>query len=74
MFTNRNKVYRHLRHHGSITPVEALIVHKIQRLAPRIQELRDQGVPIRTVYRRDEAGTRYARYELVPAPELGVLA
>ena len=62
---NRDKIRKHLRHTGSISPLEALFVHRIQRLAPRIQELREQGLDIATVQRVDQAGTQYTRYELV---------
>lgn len=61
---NRDKIRNHLRHTGSITPLEAFIVHRIQRLAPRIQELRDEGLPITTVTAIDQAGAAYTRYEL----------
>ena len=46
--TARETVLSHLRRHGHITPVEALVVHKIGRLAPRICELRKRGYIIRT--------------------------
>lgn len=64
--TNRQKVLRHLVQRGHITPAEALIVHKIQRLAPRIQELRNQGYRIATRRLVDQAGTPYFRYEFIP--------
>lgn len=60
--TNRQKVLQHLIRHCTITPVEALIVHKVQRLAPRIHELRKAGYVIDTVEKRDDEGTRYFQY------------
>jgi len=60
---NTQKVRDHLALHGTITPAEALIVHKIQRLAPRINELRQMGHRIDTVRTKDAAGDTYFRYE-----------
>jgi hypothetical protein len=63
--TNTDIVLEHLLEHHTLTPVEALIVHKIQRLAPRIHELRNMGFDIKTVQAEDAQGTRYFRYEMV---------
>lgn len=63
--TARNKVSLYLEKHGSITPIEALTVLGVHRLAPRIMELRRSGFPIKTEYRRDMNGRPYARYRLV---------
>lgn len=60
----RETVLDHLRRKGHIAPFEAMVVHKIARLAPRICELRQMGYRIRTVERTDTAGDRYFRYEL----------
>ena len=71
---NCDKIRKHLDHTGSISPIEALIVHGIVRLAPRIQELRDAGVPISTEFPVDQAGHTYTRYTLnVDAFESSVL-
>ena len=61
---NSQKVLRHLKESGKISPLEALIVHRIVRLAPRIMELRDLGHEILTCTKSDEAGTSYTSYEL----------
>lgn len=62
--THRDLVLAHLQRRGHITPVEALSVYKITRLAARIEELRMAGYSINTDIRRDDAGARYARYTL----------
>lgn len=64
--TNRDKIRDHLATVGHITPVEALVVHGVQRLAPRIQELRDHGYNIATEIAKDATGRRYARYTMQP--------
>ena len=61
---NAEKVLNHLNESGKISPIEALIVHRIVRLAPRIQELRDLGHSIVTYTKLDEAGTKYTSYEM----------
>lgn len=64
--TNRDKVEAHLRSTGHISPAEARIVHGIERLAPRIMELRDDGMAIDTTDAVDEAGNGYTRYVFHP--------
>lgn len=58
------KVLKHLRDRGSISPVEAMAVYGISRLAPAIHDLRSAGYPITTKLSRDSTGKRYARYYL----------
>lgn len=58
------KVLVHLEKHKSITPLEALGVYGIFRLAARIWELRQIGKQITTIYMKDENGKPYARYVL----------
>lgn len=62
--TQRDRVLAHLRRRKSISQVEATAVHKITRLAARIEELRNAGFIIETVMKRDDAGAQYARYYL----------
>lgn len=62
--TNNSKVLRHLRTQGSISALEAMIVHRIQRLAHTIHELRADGWCIDTLSVKDSAGHPYTRYEL----------
>jgi hypothetical protein len=57
-------VLRHLDSHGSLSPAEAQVVHRIPKVAKQIWELRQAGASIRTFIRHDAAGTRYARYSL----------
>lgn len=65
--SNNRKILRHLLDTGSISPFEALMVHRIVRLAPRIHELRHKGVAIKTTTVTDQAGTPYTRYVLRPS-------
>lgn len=44
--TQRDKILRHLKDHGSITSIEAITEYGILRLASRINDLRTQGVAI----------------------------
>lgn len=56
-------VLAHLKEKGNISPMEALIVYKIPRLAARVFELRQEGWKIQSIRSRDLAGARYVRYE-----------
>lgn len=58
------RILLHLEKHKSITPLEALGVYGIFRLAARIWELRGIGKKITTVYMKDDNGKPYARYVL----------
>lgn len=62
---NTQKVFNHIYKTGkSITPLEALGVYGIYRLAPRIHELRKLGIDVKTTYKTDNYGKRYASYSL----------
>ena len=58
-------IIEHFRSGRSLSQMEALGVYKIQRLASRIDELRQMGWPIVTKMKIDPAGSRYARYSCV---------
>jgi biotin operon repressor len=63
--TQNSILLKHFRKTGSISQREALIDYSIQCLAKRIQELRDGGYDIVTVYKKHPiTNQRYARYEL----------
>ena len=62
---NTEKVRDYLHDRGRISPAEARIVFGIERLAPRINELRHEyGERINTVRATDQDGKTYTRYEL----------
>lgn len=61
------KVLRHLERHRSITPLEALGVYGIFRLAARVYELRREGFNVVTTIMRDENEKPYAKYVLARA-------
>lgn len=65
--TQRTTVIAHLKKFGSISALEARHVYKIERLASRIDELRQSGYAISTTRKRDASGTTYAEYRLVVA-------
>lgn len=75
--TQAEVVLRHLKKHGHITPMKALNIYGIQRLAARIKDIRstrwikDDADRVLTVVRQDEAGRRFTEYQLHGHP--GVL-
>lgn len=66
--TQSDRILRHLRDYGSITPVDALKEYGCMRLGARIYDLKRQGHDIRT--ERETALNRYgektsfARYRM----------
>ncbi len=62
--TQQQKVLSHLELVGSITPVEALHVHQIYRLAARVHDLKNDGHKIMKRLKKDVNGIRYAEYRL----------
>ena len=62
--TQTERVLNHLRERGSITPVEALHVHGIYRLAARVNDLKKRGVNVVARMKQDINGHRYAEYRL----------
>lgn len=63
--TQKDRLLKHLLSGRSITPLEALGLYGIFRLAARVHDLKAQGHKIRTEIRYDPAGKPYARYKLV---------
>lgn len=61
--TQTQTVLNHLKHRGSISPMEALVSYGIYRLSDNIYKLREAGFGIDTVVKKDEAGHKYARYQ-----------
>lgn len=61
------KVLNHLTRKGSISPIEALHVYGIMRLAACIYDLRKIGIDIKTNMKADANGKHYARYEVKAA-------
>lgn len=58
-------VLRHLNTIGHITPMQALTVYGISRLAATIYDIRKIGYRVDKEMREDASGHRYARYSLV---------
>ena len=57
-------ILSHLMRHGQLTPIKALHLYGVARLAARIFELRNQGQQIKSVIARDPNGRQYAIYWL----------
>jgi hypothetical protein len=60
--TARQRVLHHLAEAGHVSPSEARTVLGVERLAPRIMELRREGYNIETEVAVDTRGRKYARY------------
>ena len=73
MATQCDLILMHMKKYGSITHMEAESEYGIARLASRINDLRRQGVAIKsdiiTGKNRREETTHYARYSLVEVAE-----
>jgi hypothetical protein len=57
-------VLLHLRRRGTISPMEALTTYGLPKVAFQIHQLRKFGYRIESELREDEAGHRYARYNM----------
>lgn len=66
--TQCEKILRHMEDFGSITSLEAMQEYGIMRLASRISDLKQMGVPVRKemVSGKNRYGepTAYARYSI----------
>lgn len=56
-------VLRHLQHVGPLTPLEALKLYGVFRLAARVKELRERGYNVTTETGKAN-GKHFARYRL----------
>lgn len=67
--TQKQKVLRHLKTIGAITPIDALRDYSIMRLTSRVCELKDEGYNIKSelVSGKNKFGesVRYSKYTLV---------
>lgn len=59
------KVLTHLQNSDHLTPLEALGLYGIYRLAARIHDLRSAGYRISNQVGQDGTGRPYSRYQLV---------
>jgi hypothetical protein len=66
--TQKQKVLRHLKEIGAITPVQAFFDYSIMRLAAIVFILKDEGYNIKTTILKSEnkfgEPVRYAQYKL----------
>lgn len=66
--TQCDRILRHLKDYGSITPLEAMNEYGIMRLAARINDLRAQGIDIasevKTGKNRYGEATHFSVYRL----------
>lgn len=58
-------VLRHLKAGDKLTPMKALIVYGISRLAACIHDIRQAGYSVTTKTKSDAQGHKYAEYALV---------
>lgn len=58
-------VLLHMRNHEHISPMEALMVYSISRLAACVYEIRKAGYKVHSQFVRDDAGHKYTKYSLV---------
>ena len=68
------QIKAHLKEGRTISPLEALGLYGVFRLAARIKELRNKGWPITTENRIDPNGKPYAVYFLEDTPRNGLPA
>lgn len=61
-------VLSHLEKHGRISPMKALNVYGIQRLASRINELKNAGIFVGKEMMRDDVNDRYMQYSYPVKP------
>ena len=62
--TQMDHIKKHLKTGKTLSPLEALGLYGVFRLAARIKELRDKGWPIVTENRTDPNGKKYAVYHM----------
>ena len=62
--TQNQQILSHMKTGKDITPLQAIGLYGVYRLAARINDLRKQGVPIETVIRTDGQGRTYASYKM----------
>ena len=62
--SQNQKILNHLKTGAHITPLEAMGLFGVFRLAARIFELRNQGYNIETDVQSDGTGRTYSRYRL----------
>lgn len=67
--TQNDMILDHLRRHGSITPLQAIALYGVFRLAAVVHRLRGEGFAINTKDRRDPNGHPYAEYFYEPVAE-----
>lgn len=60
--SQEEKIYRYMKEHGGITPLEAMEHLHCMRLGARIFDMREKGIMIEN---DPVPGTNYARYRLV---------
>lgn len=62
--SQKTTVLKHLKRGEHLTPLEAIGLYGIYRLAARIYDLRGEGYNINTDVRTDARGRPYSRYTL----------
>lgn len=65
MKTQKQKIKEHLIRKNTITPIEALKKFGCFRLAARINDLRSEGMNIKTSTIRPKKGNHFAKYSVI---------
>lgn len=65
MKSQKKEIKKWLQEGRTITPLKALELFKCLRLSARIYELRNEGINIKTTYRKNKNGKRFAEYKLI---------
>ena len=65
MKTQKDRVLNWLETRGELTTREAVLELNIMSLPKRIEELRRDGIGIKTEYRTTNTGARYGVYTLI---------
>lgn len=63
-------ILAHLKRHGDVTPMKALTVYGISRLASCIHEIRKAGYSVKTEVAFDDMGGKYGQYIFETTKEL----
>jgi len=65
LYPQDRTVLAHLKAGKEITPMKALVVYGLSRLAAQIHNIRRAGYNVRCEIMHDESGHKYASYSLV---------
>jgi hypothetical protein len=62
--SQEQQVLTHMKHHGTITPLQAMNLYGCMRLAARVHDLKCKGHSIEVIKWRTSSGKDVAKYRL----------